>query len=62
VGIFSFRYCSTSVFTVGAALLLMLPWFSTASRSGFAARHALAFVGYWLVVPIFFERRLPFSQ
>jgi hypothetical protein len=49
------------LFTVGAAVL-MLTWFSTASRRGFAARHADAFVGYWLMVPIFLERRLPFSQ
>jgi hypothetical protein len=49
------------VLTVGAALL-WLTCVSTASRSGFAARHADAFVGYWLTVPIFFERRLPFSH
>jgi hypothetical protein len=62
-GIFSALYCSTSVPTVGAVLVgLMMVRVSTASRIGFAARHADAFVGNWLVVPIFFERRLPFSQ
>jgi hypothetical protein len=61
VGIFSARYCSTNVLTFGAALLT-LTWFSTASRSAFAARHADALVGYRLTVPIFLERRLPFSH
>jgi len=50
------------VLTIGTLLLSTCAWFSTASRSGLAARHADAFVGYWLTVPIFFERRLPFSQ
>jgi hypothetical protein len=49
------------MFTFGAALLT-LTRLSTASRSGFAARHADAFVGNRLKAPIFFERRLPFSQ
>ena len=51
----------TAVAALGAALL-MLTRFSTASRKGFAACQADAFVGNWLTVPIFFERRLPFSQ
>jgi hypothetical protein len=51
------------VLTVGAVLVgLMMVCVSTASRNGLAARHADAFVGNWLVVPIFLERRLPFSQ
>jgi hypothetical protein len=49
------------VLTVGDGLPT-LTLFSTASRRDFAARHADAFVGYWFVVPIFFERRLPFSH
>jgi hypothetical protein len=49
--------------TVGAAPVIGLTcvWVSTASRNGFAARHADAFVGNWLKVPILFERRLPSS-
>jgi hypothetical protein len=33
------------VVTVGAALVLTCVWVSMASRNGFAARHADAFVG-----------------
>src|ERR1700758_313280 len=44
------------------AVLIVRTWLSTASRSIFAARHADALVGNWFTVPIFFERRLPFSQ
>jgi hypothetical protein len=60
VGILSTLYCSTNELTVGTAL--WLTGVSTASRSAFAARHADAFVGYCLTLPIFFDRRLPFSH
>jgi hypothetical protein len=50
------------VFTVSAALGLICVWVSTASRRRFAARQADAFVGYWLKVPIRFERLAPFSH